>query len=61
MIPLFKEHKIIGVKSLDFQDFVLVAEIIKRKDHLTLEGIERIKLIKSKMNRSRIHINHITV
>lgn len=54
MIPLFNEHKIIEVKSLDYLDFCKVVEIINRKDHLTLEGLEKIKLIKSGMNKGRI-------
>jgi len=54
MIPLFKEYRIEGIKALDFQDFVLAAEIIKKKDHLTLEGLEEIRKIRSNMNRSRV-------
>jgi LAGLIDADG endonuclease len=54
MIPLFNEHKIIGIKSLDYLDFCKVVEIINRKDHLTLEGSEKIKLIKFGMNKGRI-------
>lgn len=53
IIPLFKEYKIKGIKSLDYKDFVLAGEIIKRKDHLTLSGLEEIRKIKSRMNRNR--------
>jgi hypothetical protein len=36
IISLFNKYKIKGVKSLDSKDFVLAAEIIKKRDHLTL-------------------------
>lgn len=56
MIPIFNKHKIIGVKSLDYLDFCLVVELINKKDHLTKEGLEKIRKIKSNMNKRRIHI-----
>lgn len=55
MIPLFNKYKIIGVKSLDYLDFCLVAELVNKKSHLTLEGLEEIIKIKSRMNRSRYY------
>jgi len=53
IIPVFNKYKIMGVKYKDFEDFCKVAEIIKKGDHLTLEGLEEIKKIKSGMNKSR--------
>ena len=53
IIPLFNQYKIEGVKTLDFEDFKRAAEIVKKKDHLKLEGLEEIKLIKSRMNKNR--------
>jgi hypothetical protein len=53
MIPMFIKHKIEGIKSLDFQDFCLAAELVNNKAHLTLKGLEKIIKIKSRMNRSR--------
>lgn len=53
MIPMFNKHKIIGVKSLDYLDFRLAAELVNKKDHLTLEGLEEIRKIKSRMNKNR--------
>ena len=54
IIPLFKEYPLIGNKKEDYLDFVKTAEIIKSKDHLTNEGIEKIKIIKDNMNNKRI-------
>jgi LAGLIDADG endonuclease len=53
MIPLFNKHKVIGVKSLDYLDFCLAAELINKKAHLTLEGLEEIRKIKLRMNKNR--------
>jgi hypothetical protein len=53
IIPLFKKYPILGVKALDFADFCEAAEIVKTKEHLTLEGFTKILEIKARMNRSR--------
>jgi hypothetical protein len=53
LIPMFSEDKIEGIKSLDFKDFCLAAELINKKSHLTLEGINEIMTIKSRMNLAR--------
>ena len=54
IIPIFNKHQIIGIKSLDYLDFCLAAELINKKAHLTLEGIEEIRKIKSRMNKNRV-------
>jgi len=50
---MFQSVKIQGVKQLDFQDFCKVANLMSEKKHLTIEGLESIRLIKSKMNQGR--------
>jgi hypothetical protein len=55
VIPMFKTYNVKGVKYLDFEDFYLAAEIIKKKDHEKSEGMEQIKLIKSRMNKRKIY------
>lgn len=54
IIPLFREYPLIGNKKKDYLDFVKVAELLKSKDHLTNEGIEKIKILKDNMNSRRI-------
>jgi aspartate ammonia-lyase len=39
---------------LDFEDFKKVSEIVKVKDHLTSEGLNKILNIKSSMNQRRL-------
>lgn len=53
IIPLFKKYKIEGIKLLDFVDFCAAAELINKKAHLTSEGLNEIKQIKSRMNKAR--------
>ena len=53
IIPFLKNYPLKGVKSLDFDDWCLVAKIMKDKKHLTPEGLEQIKQIKARMNRQR--------
>ena len=53
IIPFFKKHPIKGVKSQDFDDWCKVADMMKEKKHLTVDGLEKIKQIKAGMNRGR--------
>jgi LAGLIDADG endonuclease len=53
VIPFFNKYPILGVKALDFEDFKKVALLMKNKIHLTSEGLEEIKKIKSGMNKGR--------
>jgi LAGLIDADG endonuclease len=55
IIPLFKEYKIKGIKSLDFQDFCKIAKLVNEKAHLTLAGLEEIQKIKLNMNKGRLN------
>lgn len=53
IIPFFSKYPIKGIKSLDFSDFCKVAQKMENKDHLTEEGLNQIRLIKSGMNTGR--------
>lgn len=53
IIPLLEKYTLIGNKKEDYLDFCKVANLILSKDHLTKEGLEKINLIKSNMNRNR--------
>lgn len=54
IIPFFHTNKIMGVKSKDFNDWCKVAELIASKSHLTEEGLEKIRDLKSGMNKGRV-------
>ena len=53
IIPFFKKYPIVGLKALDFVDWCEAAELIEKGAHLTVEGLEKIKTVKAKMNRGR--------
>jgi hypothetical protein len=53
IIPFFVKHPILGVKALDFQDLSEAAELMKKKIHLTQEGVDQIRKIKDGMNKGR--------
>ena len=53
VLPLLKNHPILGNKSRDFEDFVKVAELMENKAHLTLTGMDEIRKIKAEMNTGR--------
>lgn len=55
IIPFFQKFPLHGVKSMDCKDFSTVAELIKNKSHLTLEGLKKIKSLKSVMNTGRTY------
>jgi hypothetical protein len=56
LIPFLNEYPLLGVKKEDYLEFVQIAELIKSKAHLTDEGLEKIKLVMSNMNRKRVTI-----
>jgi hypothetical protein len=51
IIPFFNKYPLYGIKELNFRNFCKAAAIIKSKTHLTKEGIEKIRNIKSTMNQ----------
>lgn len=53
IIPFFNNNPILGVKSLDFKDWCLVSDIVKKKEHKLDENVLRIKEIQKYMNRGR--------
>lgn len=53
VIPFFNQYPILGVKRLDFEDFKIVAELIKTKEHLNAEGLNKIIKIVEGMNLDR--------
>lgn len=57
VIPFFNKYKIEeGVKLFDFEDFCKAVELVNKKIHLTSDGFNRIKTIKSGMNKARYNI-----
>lgn len=54
IIPFFKKYPLKGKKAKDFELFCTAAEIFKNKEHLTLEGIEKLHRLRKFMNNRRL-------
>jgi hypothetical protein len=54
VIGYFNVYSLLGIKYNDFIDWNKVYKMLINKEHLTLEGKQKIKLIKSNMNSRRI-------
>lgn len=53
LIPFFDKYNIIGIKNKDYIDFKKVVKLVQNKEHITLEGFEKIRIIKEGMNKGR--------
>nr|BAL53026.1 homing endonuclease [uncultured Chloroflexota bacterium]BAL54763.1 homing endonuclease [uncultured Chloroflexota bacterium] len=53
IIPFFEKHPLKTKKRLDFLKFRKILMMMRRDEHLTPEGIEKIRQIASQMNRGR--------
>lgn len=53
IIPFFNINPIIGIKLYDYLDWCKIHCLMINRSHLTVEGIDSIKEIKSGMNRGR--------
>lgn len=52
-VVFFDKYPILGEKAKNFLDFCIVSDLMKSKDHLTQEGVAKIRKIKEGMNRGR--------
>ena len=50
LIPFLRKYPLRAKKRKSFEYFLEAVELFKRKEHLTLEGIEKLRKIRSKMN-----------
>lgn len=50
IVPFFEKHSLHTFKKYDFLRFRYVSILMKRKDHLNLEGFTKIVKIRKKMN-----------
>jgi len=53
IIPFFEKYPLYGFKKENYLDFKKVSELMENKAHLTLEGLKKIKQIKSGMNKNK--------
>ena len=53
IIPFLNENPILGVKLYDYLDWCKIHSLMINRSHLTVQGIDSIRIIKSGMNRGR--------
>ena len=53
IVPFFERHRLRSKKRIDFEKFRSVLLMMSAGDHLTAEGVERMRRIASQMNRGR--------
>lgn len=51
LIPFFNQYPLRAKKRLSYQYFLQAVEIFKSKQHLTLDGIDKLRAIRKKMNK----------
>jgi hypothetical protein len=56
-IPFFDKYPIHGIKYKDYLDFVKIKKLMEKKAHLTAEGLDQIRKIKTGMNRGRQQVS----
>ena len=50
VIPFFSKYPLFGTKRQSFEVFCQIAELMANKQHLTPEGLERIKMLVKQLN-----------
>lgn len=50
ILPHFKNYPLMGLKSYNFNIWKKIVELINNKEHFTKEGIQKIKVLKNKLN-----------
>ena len=53
IIPFFEKNPLQGVKILDYLDWCKIAQLMIGGSHLTIEGLNLIRIIKEGMNKGR--------
>jgi hypothetical protein len=59
IIPLFEKNPLLGVKLLDYLDWCKIAKLMNEGSHLTNEGLNLIRKIKSGMNTGRKYYSYL--
>jgi hypothetical protein len=59
IIPFFNKYTLKGTKLLDYLDWTKCLEVIKNKEHLSIEGLNKIRLIKESLNTGRVIYNNM--
>lgn len=50
LVPFFEKHKLVTQKRVDFEKFRTVLLLMEKTEHLTVEGLEKIREIQQTIN-----------
>jgi len=53
LIPFLEKYPLLSSKFMNYQDFKIAVNLVNNKEHLTLEGIEKLKCLAKSMNTGR--------
>jgi len=53
VVPFFNKYSLLGVKLLDYTDWCIIVDLMSSGSHLTQDGLNLIREIKSLMNTGR--------
>ena len=53
IIPFFENYRLKTNKRFDFETFCLAVDMISRKEHLDLDGLDRLRSLAATMNRRK--------
>lgn len=53
LIPILNKYNLQGIKKLKCDDFITMVKLVENEEHLSQEGLEKIRQIKSGMNTGR--------
>jgi len=56
IVPFFEKHQLKTKKGINFRKFREVLLMMQKGEHLTEEGIERIRKVSSEMNREAVRL-----
>jgi succinate dehydrogenase flavin-adding protein (antitoxin of CptAB toxin-antitoxin module) len=54
IVPFFQKHPLKSCKSTDFEKFSKVLLMMDKGEHLSLDGLEKIRKISNQMNRGKL-------
>lgn len=53
IVPFFEKHKLVTLKRVEFEKFRRVLLMMEQKQHLTVDGFQKIQEIQQSMNRKK--------
>jgi hypothetical protein len=56
VIPFFEQYRLRTNKRFDFETFCLAVDMIAHKEHLNLDGLDRLRSLAATMNRQKTRI-----